>query len=448
VRALLDRAFRLLVRLVLGVFYRQVEVTGAHHLPTKPPRIYVGNHGNSLIDPAIALGWLPPGIRFLAKSTLWSHPVVGLFVRLVGAIPVYRGHDPGVDTSRNQQMFARCHELLASGADIALFPEGISHGEPHLMPLKTGAARIALGTLARAPASGLAIVPFGLVFEDRGEFRSRTLLEIGEPIDLRDFSVAGEHDREAVGELTRRIEQALNRVTVNYSSWEEAHLVRSAANLYSRQDASVDSRLASGVTFQRGFAAAYGDIKKAYPEETAELQQALREYDQLLDLAGLSDRQVAGHYPIATAIRFALGSLADLLILLPAGLIGALINSLPYHVPGWIVALLRLDVEVRATYKVLISLVLFPVYWITLAAIAASFFGWGVGAPLLIVAPISGYVALRMVERFTSLVSETRAYLVLKGRQSLARSLRGRREALLDGIERLVELYSAIDRDA
>ena len=110
-------------------------------------------------------------------------------------------------------------------------------------------------------------------------------------------------------------------------------------------------------------------------------------------------------------------------------------------------ALLRLDVEVRATYKVMISLFLFPTYWISVAAIAATFFGWGVGAPLLIVFPISGYIGLLMVERFTSLVSETRAYLVLRGRRSLARSLRGRRETLLDGIERLVELYDSTDRE-
>ncbi len=373
--------------------------------------------------------------------------MVGLFVRLVGAIPVYRHHDPGVDTSRNAQMFERCHELLAAGADLALFPEGISHGEPHLMPLKTGAARIALGTLARAPESGLRIVPFGLVFESRGAFRSRVLLEIGEPIDPGEFTATGEQDRQAVKDLTRRIEEGLSRVTVNYSSWQEAHLVSRAADLYRWQDAAGDSRLASGASFQRAFAHAYGDIKAAYPEQTAEVQRALRKYDRLLDLAGLSDRQVAGRYPISTAVRFILGSLARLLILLPAGMIGTLINWLPYRIPGWTVAMLRLDEDVRATYKVLISLFLFPLFWISLAATAARFFGWAVGTPLLIVAPLSGYMALRLGELLSRLISESRAYLMLRGRQSLAASLRSRRESVLEGIERLVKLYESAGRD-
>jgi 1-acyl-sn-glycerol-3-phosphate acyltransferase len=338
----------------MGIFYRQVEIAGTHHLPTAAPRIYVGNHGNSLIDPALALGWLPPGIRFLAKSTLWSHPAVGPLVRLVGAIPVYRRRDPGVDTSRNQEMFSSCYTLLAGGGDLALFPEGISHGKPHLMPLKTGAARIALGTLAQAPETPLTIVPFGLVFEERGRFRSRALIEIGEPIDPQPFAGQGPDSREAVNNLTQEIERALAEVTVNYTSWEEAHLVRRAAHLYQSR-VPADSHLAAGATLQRGFAAAYGEIKHAHPEETAEVRQALREYEHLLEISGLRDRQVAGEYPIQMALRFVLGSLADLLILLPAGLIGLLINWLPYRIPGWVVARKSLEEDVEATYRVMIS---------------------------------------------------------------------------------------------
>lgn len=441
VRTLLDRAFRLLVRLVMGVFYRQVEVAGTHHLPPNAPRIYVGNHGNSLIDPALALGWLPPGIRFLAKSTLWSHPAVGMFVRLVGAIPVYRRQDPGVDTERNREMFSSCYSLLAHGGDLALFPEGISHGKPHLMPLKTGAARIALGTLALEPGTDLTIVPFGLVFEERGRFRSRALIEIGEPIEPRSFAGDGAEDHEAVAALTGRIEQALSEVTVNYTSWEEAHLVRRAADLY-RSQISAGSRLAEEATLQRGFAAAYGEIKRHHPQETAAVRQGLREYEHLLEIAGLRDHQVAGDYPVPVALRFLMGSLADLLILLPAGLIGVLLNWLPYRVPGWVVARSRLEEDVEATYRVMVSLLLFPLYWVSLGALAARLFGWGVGLPLLLIAPVSGYIGLRMVERFTNLISETRAFLVLRGRRSLANAVRERRAALVAGIERLVLLYN------
>ena len=231
-RTFLDAGLRLFVRLVLGVFFRRVEVLGEDRLPVSEASIYVGNHGNSLIDPALALGWLPRGIRFLAKSTLWRHPIVAPFVHLAGAVPVYRQKDAGVDTRRNRETFSRSHEILAAGGSIALFPEGVSHDEPQLQALKTGAARIALGTLRQHPDLNLQIVPFGLHFENRTRFRSAVLIEIGSSVSPEPFlTEEGETDRQAVNRLTLSIERALRRVTVNYDSWEEAHLIRRAATL-------------------------------------------------------------------------------------------------------------------------------------------------------------------------------------------------------------------------
>jgi glycerol-3-phosphate O-acyltransferase/dihydroxyacetone phosphate acyltransferase len=60
---------------------------------------------------------------------------------------------------------------------VAIFPEGTSHSDPHLKPLKTGAARIALGT----GLADLTIVPVGLYYVDKAKFRSDALVVYGEP---------------------------------------------------------------------------------------------------------------------------------------------------------------------------------------------------------------------------------------------------------------------------
>ena len=70
------------------------------------------------------------------------------------------------------------HDALASGAAVALFPEGISHSEPSLAPLKTGAARIALGAAPRA-GGAFPIVPIGLVFRAKEIFRSEAHASVG-----------------------------------------------------------------------------------------------------------------------------------------------------------------------------------------------------------------------------------------------------------------------------
>jgi 1-acyl-sn-glycerol-3-phosphate acyltransferase len=88
-------------------------------------------------------------VSFLAKSTLLKMPVIGALARALDTLPVYRQQDAGENTSRNSETFALARRLLARGGGIAIFPEGVSHNEPRLLRLKTGAARIALGAAAR-----------------------------------------------------------------------------------------------------------------------------------------------------------------------------------------------------------------------------------------------------------------------------------------------------------
>ncbi len=112
-----------LVRLILRLFFRSVEVVGAERLPLGRPMVLVANHVNGLIDPLFLLGSLPVQPKPLAKNTLWKIPVVRPFVEWAGAIPVYRRQDQ-VDTAQNEETFIRCHELLAQGGALALFPGG------------------------------------------------------------------------------------------------------------------------------------------------------------------------------------------------------------------------------------------------------------------------------------------------------------------------------------
>ena len=60
------RLARRLARLLVGVFYRRIEVVGAERVPAAGPLLLVANHGNSLIDPLLLLACLPRPARFLA----------------------------------------------------------------------------------------------------------------------------------------------------------------------------------------------------------------------------------------------------------------------------------------------------------------------------------------------------------------------------------------------
>src|SRR3954447_7998617 len=235
-----DRFLRALARCVLKAFFREVEAVGAERIPLHRPLVLVANHVNRLIDPILLMGPLAVVPRFLAKSTLWKNPLVRPFLDLAVAIPVYRRQDEGSDLTKNDEMFARCHELLAEGGTLALFPEGTSHSDPALKPLKTGAARIVLEAERKFPGVGARIVPVGLLFDAKQTFRSRVLVQVGEPLDpAPEIALDAQDPVAAARALTARIDAALKEVTLNYETWEDARLIARAADLYRHRDLSL-----------------------------------------------------------------------------------------------------------------------------------------------------------------------------------------------------------------
>src|SRR5437899_12638270 len=138
--------------LVLRVFFRRIEVSGSAHVPARGPVMFVLNHPNGLVDPAFLLCLAPRRVSFLAKAPLFRMPIIGSIVRAVEAIPVHRRQDAGADLRKNAETFEAAQAVLVRGGTIAIFPEGTSHSDPKLRPLKTGTARIALGAAAGLPA--------------------------------------------------------------------------------------------------------------------------------------------------------------------------------------------------------------------------------------------------------------------------------------------------------
>ena len=151
-----------IARALVRIFYR----VGRVGAPVPDGAVLlVANHPNALLDPPIIVATSGRTPRFLAKSTLFSMPVIGWFVSGAGAIPVYRRVDAGADMSKNAEMFAAVERALAEGHAVCLFPEGMSHSTGRVEALKTGAARIALG--AADDGTGVRIVPVGLNYDQQ-----------------------------------------------------------------------------------------------------------------------------------------------------------------------------------------------------------------------------------------------------------------------------------------
>ncbi|MFC7648291.1 lysophospholipid acyltransferase family protein [Streptosporangium lutulentum] len=157
-------------------------------LPKTGGIILVTNH-LSWLDPILIAHYLYNNGRWptiLAKSGLFSVPVLGHMVRELQAIPVYRG---SADAARSLEESER---RIAGGACVMFYPEGTCTRDPEFWPMegKTGAARLALAT--GAPVIPVAhwgaqrILPYG---SKRPSLLPRKTFHVltGPPVDLSKY---------------------------------------------------------------------------------------------------------------------------------------------------------------------------------------------------------------------------------------------------------------------
>jgi glycerol-3-phosphate O-acyltransferase / dihydroxyacetone phosphate acyltransferase len=390
--------------------------------------LLVANHPNSLLDPAmVALAARRP-VRFLAKAPLFSDPLVGFLVRGAGSIPVYRKADDPSQVGRNEEMFRAVHQALAGGAAVGIFPEGLSHSDPSLAPLKTGAARIALGTLA-AHGIRVPIVPIGSVFRNKNTFRSDALVTVGRPVAWDDLSPDADADGLAVRELTQRIDTALRDVTVNLERWEDASLVELAEGIYAAEFGKATDA-ADWVARLRTTTETLTHLRQA-GDGSVPLAKDIARHGRILQRLGLRPQDLVDDPKRPGALwwllrRLPLGGVVPLAVLA----VGTVVFFVPYRLTGIVEKRARPRDDVRATHKLLAGAIVFPLWILTLALVLGGVAGPLAGVAALIILPALGLFTLGLHEQWREAGVEAARYLTLKRRRQLIEPLREQQHEL------------------
>ena len=404
-----------ILRFAIRVYFRRVEVAGLENVPLNSPVIFVQNHPNALVDPVFLLCLAPRRVSFLGKSTLFSMPILGFFVRAIDTLPVYRRQDEGEDVSRNLETFAAARKLLAEGGTIGICPEGVSHDEPRLRPIKTGAARIALGAVATGEALDLQIVPAGLYYTSKTSFRSGVLLYCGKPFPVprTELEPDGNPPRPAVRELSDKIEVALREVMLDAEHEEALHTVARAERIFSaaRENESDDS-LTEELQLRQRFIKAYKILRERAPARLEKLELRMARFEEELKQAGMQSRDLAAPSSKSQVFAHLVTRCIMFLLMLGPTVLGILVHYPAYRFGGFLATQIYRDTEdVVSTIKIISAMLLFPLTWIVLALVTYKFLSWPAALLALALMPLAGYVAIRFAEELDSFVGGLRALL-------------------------------------
>lgn len=384
------------MRLVLQVYFRKIFLTGVNNIPGNKPVLLACNHPNSFLDAVLLAVLLPTPLHFLARSDVFNTPFKRWLLTKLHLIPIYRLQEGAENLHRNEETFAQCYEILKNNGQILIFSEGVCKLEKRLRPLKKGTARLAFGAEANFNFTlDVNVVPVGINYTKPTQFRTEVMISLGKPIFISGYKDLYEQQpSRAILAFNQALITGLSQNMVIIPEKKEEPLLEDILerkrlqnlafnqgpwltqnNNWLQQERAIVRELKSGSLLNAPF----------YPGNTS---------------PGMGTPKFKlGHYFLWPAFK-AINKRHNLLLSLgwPFYLVGALINLPPLWLAQKITNQKIKRPEFYASVVMVLGMVLYVLYWISLTLLAGLFrvfFGVLVAVTLL----ISGYLALHYRDR-------------------------------------------------
>ncbi len=444
---ILYRLCRWLVQAALGFYFARIERFHRERVPHTGPVLFTSNHPNSVTDAFVIGTSVPRKVNFVATVQLFRMTWVRWLLLHVGVIPVNRVKDDPRAMRTVMETFEACFRVLERGEAIGIFPEGITHDDPQLKTVKTGAARMALELEHRHDGRlGVHIVPVGLTFSAKEHYRSDVLVNFGEPIEVAAFlRHYPEKKHECIQRLTAEIEHRIESLILHLPTLERARVVEAVKRLYfdrllvgNRVIHEPVSPKAGELLLTQAIAYAVAFTYDHHPERAATFVQNLAHYEHWLKRLRLSDEELA-HFP--DKARLVWHSLTWTLlgvILTPVAAYGWLHRWLPILFVNWATrhfARYSTNKTHVATTSILAGAVGFGVCYGTYIGVFHALFGLPASLWYALSLPVASLAAYYYAKELRRFAASLRCTAVLLRVPSAARRLRAWRQELIDEIE-------------
>lgn len=334
--------FKKIIGLALNVYFRKVHIKGLENIPIEGPFLIVSNHPSSFLDPLSIGVLINHKISFLAKATMFNNKIIGAILKQFNMVPIYRAQDNPKNLSKNEETFKACYQKLSDKGVIMIFPEGTSESERKLRKIKTGAARIALGTAKENDYDlNVKILPVGLNYTKSSRFKSELFIQFGKPLESDHYSDEYRKDEILTAKkLTENIEKSIKNLIIDIDKDEYEVLVKRVESLYKTQLLKItpdnDNDIFANVEASQKIYSAIKHFQKEDPTFFYATKTKIDEYFLNLKAMNISDKSIEKGSKNDNILGYFVKSIFILIIGFPIWLFGYTNSYIPYKTPRFI----------------------------------------------------------------------------------------------------------------
>lgn len=433
--------------LALGFYFRRIERFHAERVPATGPILLTANHPNSVTDPFVIGASLPRKVNFMATVQMFRFAPLKWLLLRCGVIPVNRVKDDPKAMRSVMDTFEAVYRVLERGEAVALFPEGITHDDPQLKEVKSGAARMALELEHRHGGKlGLQIVPVGLTFSAKELYRSEALVNFGTPIRAADFLADYETQRkECIRKLSTEIEVRIQALILHIPDLEQARIIAAVKRLYLERlqvgDQVVENSptpRADELAVTQRISAAVQQIYREQPQTAQAFTNRLNHYETWLARLRISDAELAQFQNHGVRLRRNLLKAILGVVLLPVAIYGWIFRLPPVLLVTWAVHKFA-NPNIRkaqvSTATIVAGVIAFSLFYALFIGVCHWKFGWPVSLWFGLSLPVTGLIAHYYWRNARTLGAATRTSFILLRAPAAARRLMAMRRALVAEIE-------------
>ena len=406
---------RYYVDFALKLSYRHIKYVGKERIPQDGAIIYAPNHTNALMDALVILALDHKAKVFVARADIFRKPILAKIFRWLKIMPIMRMRDGADEVRKNNETIEKAVDVLRDKVPFCIFPEGQHQTKFSAQPLAKGIFRIAFQAQELMPDMPLYIVPVGLRYGNFFRFRSTVRIQIGDPINVREFlathsEMTTPEQMNVVRELLdERLKEAIFYIP-NDEYYEATHevcaaVVKRRVRHLRRSDEKWRKARAMDVYFEANNATVKQIVRMR--EEQPEMAE------QLLSLGKeAADIRLANDISLSSvAVRnFTLSQIAKYVILLV---------TLPYSIPASILALpltvllaklcgIFKDNAFHNSVRYLVSILVWPLLMIIYAVVAYVFLPWQWALPITLAALPAPIVAQEVYRLIRLIISDMR----------------------------------------